>query len=158
MRITVLFLSLSLLWLGSAGAEEWVALWTWDDSFVGMRADGEVWQYIPGNDTSSFVGTFGDGPWAAFSKDLHDILALKSNGEIWAMNGLGNPRLYLSLPSTKDWCALLIAPEGSSGPYFALTCDGEIWITSDPPQYAGDFEGPVPASSATFGGVKVLYH
>lgn len=157
MRITVLFLSLSLLWLGPAGAEDWVALWTWDDSWVGMRADGEVWQYNPGNQISSYVGTFGTGPWVAFSKSMHDILALKPNGEIWAMNGLGNPWLHLSLPNDKDWCALLTVPEGSSGPYFALTCDGEIWVTSDPPQYAGDFAGPVPTKAVTFGGMKDLF-
>jgi hypothetical protein len=64
MKITVLILLLSQLWLGPADADQWVALWTWD---------------------------------------------------------------------------------------------GEIWVTSDPPQYAGSFTGPVPTTGATFGGVKGIY-
>ena len=157
MKTTVLFLFLCLLWFGPADADPWVALWTWDDAWVGMKADGEVWHYNPGNEISSHVGSFGAGPWVAFSKSVHDLLALKQNGEIWAMNGNGSTWLFLSLPSDKEWCALLTSPEGPNGPYFAMTCDGEIWVTSDPPQYAGSFLGPVPTTAATFGEVKGLF-
>lgn len=156
-KISLNVFFLSMLLIGAAAAQDWVALWTWDDSWVGMKSDGEVWQYVPGTELPHLVGTFGDGSWAAFSRNDLEILALKSNGEIWAMNGLGATRLFLSLPSDRQWCALLTAPEGSSGPYFALTCAGEIWTTSATPRYAGDFDGTVPTKATNFGAVKGLF-
>ena len=157
MKISITIIILLILLAGTATGEDWIALWTWDDSWVGMNTNGEVRQYVPGTDAAQLVGTFGDGPWAAFSRNNLEILAMKPNGEIWAMNGLGVTRLFLSLPADRQWCALLLVPEVSAGPYFALTCSGEIWTASEPPRYNGTFEGPVPTKATTFGAAKGLF-
>ena len=54
--------------------------------------------------------------------------------------------------------SLLWFGAADADPWVALwTCYGEIWVTSDPPQYAGSFTGSVPTTGATFGGIKGLY-
>ncbi|MDP6418516.1 MAG: hypothetical protein QF492_02805 [Candidatus Krumholzibacteria bacterium] len=68
-----------------------------------------------------------------------------------------DPWLLLSFPGDLQWCALLSVPEGGSGPSFAMICDGEIWLASDPPVYAGEFTPAVSADQTSFSHLKIRY-
>jgi hypothetical protein len=143
--------------VGTASADRWLALWTEDDSWLGMKDNGEVWQLVPGG-APTYFGTFGTGSWVSFSKSWaypHTLYALNSQGEIWAMV-TGNATLYRTLPSGREWCSLLTVPEGGSGlGYFALACDGEIWTTAETPEFMGTLDQPpVPVVTTTWGQIK----
>jgi hypothetical protein len=46
---------------GTASADRWIALWTEDDSWLGMKDSGEVWQLVPGQ-APTYFGTFQPPP------------------------------------------------------------------------------------------------
>jgi hypothetical protein len=159
MKASVLLLLCLSLCTGIARSDQWIGLWTEDDAWYGMKDDGEVWFYNPGTGTPVLVGSFGDGPWVGFSKAAsREFLALRASGEIWAMTAFGSTRIFLTMPGDREWCTLLTAPEGGYGPNYALTCNGEIWVASDPPVYAGNFgSSPVPMNPASWGRLKAAF-
>jgi len=159
MKTILALVLLAALTIGAANADRWIALWTEDDSWVGMKEDGDVWQLVPGNDPVP-AGDFGPGPWIEFSKSWsdHAHYALRPNGEVWRLSSLGPSGvgvLFRSLPSDREWCALLTVPEACEGPEFTLACNGEVWVLTDPPRYVESFgDGPVQVTPSTWGQLR----
>ena len=141
----------------SALAQQWIAIWTEDDSWVGVADDGQMWQLVPGN-PPNLVGSFGPGPWVDFGRRTsahpHEYYALRSNGEIWVRQIFGPATLFRTLPSDREWCALELCHEGGYPPYYALSCSGEIWALTDPPIYLDTFSPMVSTTTTTWGRVK----
>ncbi len=157
MKMLAAVLVLAGLLAAPVAAQQWIAIWTEDDSWVAVADDGQMWQLIPGN-LPLEVGSFGPGPWVDFArKTIHprQYFALKSDGEIWTQGIFGPATLWRSLPSDREWCALELDQEAGFEPYWALSCDGEVWALSDPPQYVTTFAPPpTPASTTSWGRVK----
>jgi len=140
MRIVLLFVVLSTLLSGPAVAENWIALWQIDDEFFGMTEDGGVYRHDPATGQTELAGLFGPGPWASFGRHDDQLLALKPDGEVWAMPAsTGVATLNWTLPSDREWCALQQHPDIQ--PTFAISCDGEVWSLYQPLQLLADF-GP----------------
>ncbi len=161
MRTLLLLLVLAAFCSSPAPAQRWIALWTEDDSWVAVADDGDIWQMTPSG-TPNHVGSFGAGPWVDFTRRSNpppEYFALKSNGEVWVCSMFGTATLFRTLPSDREWCALELDQEAGYEPYWALTCNGEVWALSDPPQYWGTFAvPPVPARGTTWGRVKNGFH
>ena len=157
--IVAIFVLVSLI-ASPALAVRWIAIWTEDDSWVAVADDGQMWQLVPGN-PPDLVGSFGPGPWVDFGRRTsqypHEYYALKSNGEIWTRQIFGTATLFRTLPSDREWCALELCHEGGVPPFYALSCDGEVWTLADPPQHVDDFFISLPARITTWGHVKGVY-
>ncbi len=162
MKAIILTVLLTALLASSGYAQEWVGLWQSGGGIVyGLRADGQVWGLDPTHPDNPpfYLGSFGTGPWVAVSCSFGGVpkYALKSNGEIWAMWGKGGVDLSCSLPSDKEWCALM----SGCDVWLAVTCTGEIWTTcagGDSPHYVGTLPGqPVPTKPATWGAVRSTF-
>lgn len=157
MRVLFTTLLLVSALLAPAAAQEWRAIWTEDDSWVAVTSEGEVWQLVPGNAPVS-VGSFGPGPWVDFARRTQhprSYYALKDNGEVWTRGIFGPATLWRTLPADRPWCALELDQEAGFPPQWALTCNGEIWALSDPPQLAGTFvPQPVPLRVTSWGRMK----
>ncbi len=146
MRVVVLLLALFFVLHSSpARAETWIALWQDDDEFLGMTESGDVYRYDPATNLTQFHGFMGPGPWVSFGKRDEQLLALRLDGQVWAMNATsGATTLFLTLPSGNEWCALQQHPDVQ--PAFAISCDGKIWSLYEPVHLLADFEpcGPGP--------------
>jgi hypothetical protein len=135
--LSILALLSVLVAAGPAGAENWIALWLIGDDFLGMTGNGEVYRYIPSTGEVVSAGSLGSGPWVSFGRQDEQLLALKSDVEVWAMPGSGGAAaLYRALPADREWCALQQHPDLQ--PWLAISCDGEIWNLSAPPQMLAD--------------------
>jgi hypothetical protein len=161
MKILVVLIALAALSATPTLATRWIAIWTEDDSWVGVADDGQMWQLVPGN-PPDLVGTFGPGPWVDFGRKTsgypHEYYALKPNGEIWVRQIFGAATLFRSLPSDREWCAIELCHEGGYPPFFALSCEGEIWSLADPPEHVDTFLiPPVPAAVTSWGRVKGVF-
>ncbi len=151
MKRLVAIVALIALLAVPAFAEQWLAIWTEDDSWVGVADDGQMWQLVPGN-LPNAVGSFGPGPWADFArKTIHprQYFGLKPNGEIWTLGIFGPASLWRTLPSDREWCALELDQEAGYEPSWALSCDGEIWALTDPPQYVATLALPQTSAQPT---------
>ncbi len=144
MRTALLSLSVPLLLLSlctsPAGADDWVALWFIDDSFLGMMDNGDVHRYDPATGQTEPAGSFGSGSWASFGRVDGNLLALRSDGQVWIMPASsGQASLHWTFPADHEWCALQQHPDNQ--PTFAISCDGEIWSMWNPGYLLADF-GP----------------
>ncbi len=123
-----------------AEAETWIALWQVNDEFLGMSTSGDVYRYIPATGTTEFAGSMGVGPWVSFGRHDEQLLALRPDGQVWAMDAsTGAASLYRALPPDREWCALQQHPD--IWPSYVITCEGEIWSLYEPVQLLADF-GP----------------
>ncbi len=74
---------------------------------------------------------------------------------IWTLGIFGPATRWRTLPSDREWCAIELNREAGFEPCWALSCNGEIWALSDPPQYVATFASPPTAAQPTcWGWVK----
>lgn len=136
----LLFVSVCTLLVQPAMAQDWIALWLHDGAFLGLTEDGDLFRCQPATHGTELVGSIGTGPWVSFGKRGVELLALKSDGEVWTINaydGVAAP--YVTLPSDREWCAVQQHPDVM--PSYAISCDGEIWSLWEPVRLLADF-GP----------------